>query len=191
MKRFTKMVFLTAVSVALVSGCATNPTGKAGDTAASLPDWVMNPTVENGIAVTDCVRDSGNFSLDRAQATANARAGLAKEIEVRVQAMDETYMRSTSTGEQATAGSTFESVSRQVANQHIVGSRPVKVDYVNINDRRNLCVMVALTPAATKDLFDTIIKQSQRSLNPTSEEVLYEEFRAAKAQQRLMDATSR
>lgn len=191
MKRFTKMVCLTAVSVALVSGCATHPTGKAGDTAASLPDWVMNPTVENGIAVTDCVRDSGNFSLDRAQATANARAGLAKEIEVRVQAMDETYMRNTSTGEQATAGSTFESVSRQVANQHIVGSRPVKVDYVNINDRRNLCVMVALTPAATKDLFDAIIKQSQRSLSPTSEEVLYEEFRAAKAQQRLMDATSR
>lgn len=64
------------------------------------------------------------------------------------------------------------------------------VDYVDINGQRNLCVLVALNPNATKDLFDSIIQQSRRSLKPTSEEALYEEFRASKAQQELLEATS-
>lgn len=191
MKRFIKVACLAAFSAALASGCASNPGKQADAGSGSLPDWVMNPAVEDGIAATECVRDTGNFSLDRAEATAKARASLVKEIEIRVQAMDKTYMRSTTSGTDTESGGTFESVSRQVADQHMTGSRPLKVDYVNINDRRNLCVLVALNPAVTKDLFDAIIKQSKRSLSPTSEAALYEEFRASKAQQELMDATSR
>ena len=37
----------------------------------------MSPSIEGGIAATDCVTSSGNFSIDRNQATANARAALS------------------------------------------------------------------------------------------------------------------
>lgn len=191
MKRYSKIVLTAMVAAAVASGCASTPKPSQADKASSLPDWVMNPSVEGGIASAECVRDTSNFSLDRAEATAKARASLVKEIDVRVQAMDKTYMRSVSAGDETDTGGTFESVSRQVADQHMSGSRPLKVDYVDINGKRNLCVLVALNPNATKDLFDSIIKQSKRSLKPSSEEALYEEFRASKAQQELLDATSR
>lgn len=189
MKRFTTLFCLSAVSIALLSGCASTPVDKANSSSGSLPDWVMAPMVDGGIASTSCVRDTGNFSLDRAQATANARASLTKEIGVKVQAMDKEYMRNSTGGGQSEQGGTFESVSRQVANEFIVGSRPAKVDYVNINDQRNLCVMVAMQPEATKGLFESIMRQSKRKLSPQNEEILLEEFRAAKAQNELIEAT--
>ena len=185
MKRFSSLFCLTALTAAVLTGCGTKP----AETSASLPDWVMAPMVDGGIASTSCVRDTGNFSLDRAQATASARASLTKEIGIKVQAMDKEYQRSSTGGGQDETGSTFESVSRQVANEYIVGSRPAKVDFVNINGQRNLCVMVAMQPEATKGLFDSIMRQSKRKLSPQNEEILYEEFRAAKAQQELIEAT--
>lgn len=185
MKRLSTLFCLSAVTVTLLSGCA----GKPAETTASLPDWIMTPMVVDGIASTSCVRDTGNFNLDRAQATASARASLTKEIGVRVQAMDKEYQRSSTGGGLSETGGTFESVSRQVANEYIVGSRPAKVEFVDINGQRNLCVMVAMQPEATKGLFDSIMRQSKRALSPHSEEILYEEFRAAKAQQELIEAT--
>lgn len=185
MQRFPTLFSLSIVTAALLSGCA----GKPAEAPASLPDWVMAPMVVGGIASTGCARDSGNFNLDRAQATASARASLTKEIGVKVQAMDKEFQRSSSGGGQAETGSTFESVSRQVANEYIVGSRPAKVEFIEINGQRNLCVMVAMQPEATKGLFEGILAQSQRKLSPQHEEILYEEFRAARAQQELIEAT--
>lgn len=186
MKRFSSLFCLTALTAAVLTGCGSKP---AEAPKSSLPDWVMSPVVEGGIASTSCVQSTGNFSLDRSQATANARASLTKEIGVKVQAMDKEYQRSSTGGGQTETGSTFESVSRQVANEYIVGSRASKVDFVDIDGKRNLCVMVTMQPEATKGLFDSIMKQSKRKLSPQNEEILYEEFRAAKAQNELIEAT--
>src|SRR5690625_465016 len=100
MKRYSKMILAAMTAAALASGCASTPKAPEAAQAAPLPDWVMNPTVEGGIASAECVRDTGNFSLDRAESTAKARASLVKEIDVRVQAMDKTYMRSVSAGDE-------------------------------------------------------------------------------------------
>lgn len=189
MKKISQIACLSAISIALLSGCA----GKSGDSTSSnsagLPDWVMAPEIEGGIAATSCVPDTNNLNLNRSQAMANARANLAKEIGVKVQAMDKEFQRSANVDGQIETGGTFESVSRQVANQYLTGSRPAKTDYVDLNGQRNLCVMVTLQPEATKKLFDQIIKQSSRAMSPAKEDVLYEEFRAAKAQNELIEAT--
>jgi hypothetical protein len=49
--------------------------------------------------------------------------------------------------------------------------------------------MVTMQPEATKALFENIMKQSKRKLSPQNEDILYEEFRAAKAQNELIEAT--
>ena len=79
-----KTMSVTALIVASLAGCASQP-----------PDWIMRPTAEGGFAATECVKDSGNLSLDRQVAVAKARAEVAKQVELRVAAMDKTYTRLT------------------------------------------------------------------------------------------------
>ncbi|HTO19864.1 MAG TPA: hypothetical protein VL129_12045 [Pseudomonas sp.] len=185
MKRFSSLFCLTALTAAVLTGCGSKPAAPT----SSLPDWVMSPVVEGGIAATDCVSSSGNFSIDRSQATANARAALTKEINLKVAAMDKTYGSRTDAAGKTQVGSSFESVSRQVAQQQISGSKAVKVDFVDMDGQRQLCVMVAIQPEATKALYDSIIQQSQRKLSAQDEDILYQEFRASKAQNELSEAT--
>lgn len=190
MKKTFQVACLSAICVAMLSGCAGNAP-KAPNNSAGLPDWVMAPEIEGGIAATSCTPDTKNLNLNRSQAMANARANLAKEIGIKVQAMDKEYQRSANVDGQIETGGTFESVSKQVADQYLNGTRAAKTDYVDINGQRNLCVMVVLQPDATKGLFEKILQQSNRKLSPAKEDVLYEEFRAAKAQDELSEATRR
>jgi len=168
---------------ALAAGCASSGGDKKAQ--SQLPSWVMNPVIEGGVAATECVKATGSMSLDKSEAIANARATLVKQINVKVEAMDKTYQRKVKSQGGTTTGSTFESVSKQVAQQHLKGSRATKVQYVDINGERNLCAMVTLDPNTTKDIFDAIVKESSQKVSPQDEEQLYEEFKAKKAQDEL------
>lgn len=174
-----KKVAVSVLFAAAIAGCASQP-----------PDWIMRPTVEGGIAATECVKDSGNLSLDRQIVVAKARAEIAKQIELRVAAMDKTYTRLAEEasegvqGEAATSGSSktlstaFESVSKQVAEQTLGGLTPTRVEYVELNDARNLCAMVAVDRSQARQVYDTIVQASGRQLAPATSEALYREFTA-------------
>jgi len=172
----------------MLAGCASS--GKHMEESSGLPGWVMNPTIEGGIAATECVPASSDLSLDKSEATAKARATLVKQINLKVKAMDKTYQRKVKSASGTTTGGTFESVSRQVADQYLSGSRATKINYVDINGKRNLCAMVTLDPKTTKGLFKELVAQSKKKLSPQDEEVLYEEFKAKQAQDELTKATS-
>jgi hypothetical protein len=172
---------VVAVAAAVLAGCG----GKAPKNKLGVPQWVLNPTVENGIAATDCVGWTGNMSIDRKQAIANARAAIAQQIQVKVQAMDKTYQSKTTADGETTTGSTFESVSKQITQQNLNGAMPRKVDLVKIDGKKNLCAMVAFSPKATEELFKDIVEASGKNLNPQSEKALYQEFKAHKAQEEM------
>ncbi|MFA9460356.1 hypothetical protein [Thiohalorhabdus methylotrophus] len=188
MKKQIVMGALVLGAGGLMAGCASS--GKSTEGTAGLPSWVMNPTIEGGIAATECVPASQDLSLDKAEATAKARATLVKQINLKVKAMDKTYQRKVKSQSGTTTGGTFESVSRQVADQYLSGSRATKVNYVDINGKRNLCAMVTMDPKTTESLFKELVAQSEKKLSPQDEEVLYEEFKAKKAQEALTAATS-
>jgi hypothetical protein len=164
----------------LLAGCASN----------QPPDWIMKPTVEGGWAATECVKDSGNLSLDRQIAVAKARAEIAKQIELRVAAMDKTYTRLSeeanqnvqdakpSTGESKQFQSAFESVSKQIAEQTLGGLTPSRVEYVELNEARNLCAMIAVDRTATRQVYDTVVQASGEKLSPAASEALYKDFSA-------------
>lgn len=169
-----------ALAIAL-TGCASNGVDKA----MNLPDWVANPTIEDGIASSTCVQSSGHFNIDRKQAIAEARQGLAQQIQTRVEAMDETYSNSTLTEDGTTAGGVFESVSRQVTNQNLSGAVPERVEMVNLGDTTQLCAMVAMRPDQTRALFDQLVEQSGAKLDAQDERVLFQQFKAEQARDRL------
>jgi hypothetical protein len=166
-----------------LSGCAAEK--KVEKPGIDLPMWVLNPTVEGGIASTECVIYSGDISLDKAEATALARADIAKQIDVKVKALYKTYQRKFKTKDGVSAGGVFESVSKQIAQQQLKGARAIKMDLIEIDGKKQWCVMVALDPALTERLFKSIVKESNVNLDPQDESVLYEEFKAYKAGQEL------
>jgi hypothetical protein len=186
-----KKLTLVAASSVLLAACAGNqpaPQAAAPAPAAKpkLPSWVMLPMVEDGFADTQCVSTVADMNILKNKAVALARAEIAKQINIQVKAMDKTYQNLTDTAKGSTAGGTFESVSKQVTQQRLAGSRPVKMDYVDFPDgTQKLCVMVAMSPAVTKALYKDLVSASGKQLSPKDDAVLYQEFKAYKAQQEL------
>lgn len=179
------------LSVAALAACASNPPRPAAQ-QPNIPDWVLTPVIENGIADTQCViaHPGFNMSILKTKTTALARAELAKQINVKVKAMDKSFQHLTETANGPSQGSPFESVFKQIANQTMSGSRVIKQNYVNLppDNKSNYCVMVGLSPEQSKAMFEQLVQQSNTTnLSPRNEAVLYERFLAEKAQKKLED----
>jgi hypothetical protein len=175
--------FIIMVSVvAVISGCASAPE----KSTTSLPEWVTAPNVEDGFTDTQCVESNAAMSTLKSKATALARAEIVKQIDIQVKAMDKTYAGLTEAEEGSSAGTTFESVSKQVASQNISGSRATRTEYVDFPDgTQQLCVQVILDPELTKDMYSNITGQSGRKLSAQDDAILWQQFMAHKAQQEM------
>ncbi|MEA3410230.1 MAG: hypothetical protein U9R74_01670 [Pseudomonadota bacterium] len=187
MKHSVHIAIAIAASV-IIAGCASTPKEEKKTTQiSSLPDWVSNPTIADGIASSECVPWSGDMSLDRAEAVAKARADLAKQIDIKVKAMDKTYGRKTKTAAGVSSGGVFETVSKQVTQRNLSATQVIKVDIVDVNKVDHLCAMVAFGSAASKKIFEDIVSSSSvaQQISPQDESVLWEEFKAHKSQQEL------
>ncbi len=183
MNKLTKLSTVIAISAALAA-CGSTPE-TPDELNANIPEWVLNPIVEDGIAAAACVSSSGSMTTDRAQATALSRVDLAQQIGTKVQALDKTYQERIDVGGQAQVGSTFTSVSKQLTEQSLTGARVIKTSYANFDGKNQLCVMTALGSSSTKELFANILKDSERPVTMDQEKVLYQEFKAYKAQEEL------
>ncbi len=177
---------LTILSGSVLLGCTSQPDIQQASLSQTenIPDWVLNPIKENGIAASDCVTYGGNISIDRKLAIANARANIAQQISSRVTAMDKTYARRVDSQEVQNIGQSFESVSKQISNEELRGAQAVKVDIVHIDGKKHLCALVELRNT-TRDIFEHIVKSSEKKLSAMDDSVLYEEFKSYKAQEAL------
>lgn len=182
MKNLVKLT-TTLTLTAVIAACSSTPNSE--DLNSDIPDWVMNPVVEGSFSAAACVPSSGHMSIDRANATALSRVDLAQQINTKVQALDKTYQERINVDQGTQVGSTFSSVSKQLADQSLVGSRVIKTAYANFDSKNQLCVLTSLGAQETKKLFDNLLKESERSVTPDQERVLYQEFKAYKAQQEL------
>ncbi|MAY35955.1 MAG: hypothetical protein CMN84_07635 [Spongiibacteraceae bacterium] len=183
-----------AASILLVacSGSPEKPEQQASNVPYdNRPDWVKLPIVEDGLASTQCVAKKGSSSIMQAKATALARAEIARQIEVKATALDKTYQRLTEASVGDSFGSSFESVSKTVANQNLSGTRAVKAEYVlGIDGQPEYCVMVTMSPSLTKNLFNDLLKEANANVNAQNEAILYEEFKAFKAHNELDELTA-
>lgn len=182
---------LSALSLAVIlSACSSsdkkeNQMAEPEETKRDYPAWIDQPMVDDGIAESACVSSSGNMTLDKKRSIANARTMIAQSIETRIKAMDKTYQRVTESEEAMTSGSTFESVSKQITEQSLQGTKVLEGGYFKINDKNQYCVMVGYGQQQTKAIFDSAMAAAKVQMSPNSERAMYEEFRAYKAQQEL------
>lgn len=173
---FKVPVFLVITCFVLLSGCQSTEKSIAEDINIKIPQWVLNPTVESGLASSSCVTASNSFSIDRSQAAAQARAELASQIETRVSSLQEEYNTKISSLGNTNIESTINITTVQLTDQYLRGSKVVKVDYAQMDKVNNLCVMVTLSENKTKDLFSQLLKQAPIKLDPENETLLYLHF---------------
>lgn len=187
----TASVLLAVFLAACASNEVQQPETSDSGTFDTRPDWVKLPTVEDGLASTQCVAKKGSTSIMQGKAVALARAEIARQIEVKATALDKTYSRLTEASSGDSFGETFESVSKTVANQNLSGTRPVKAEYIQgIDGKPEYCVMVTMSPALTKNLFQDLLKEANAQVSAQDEAILYEEFKAYKAHQELDQLTA-
>lgn len=139
----------------------------------NMPDWVINPVLDDGIASAVCVPSTGNLTTDRAKAAAMGRADLAQQIDIKVKALDKTYQEKIS---DVSPGATFSSVSKQLTNSAVSGARVVKSTYAEFDGKKQLCVLSALESGETRALFQQLLSSSGQSLSSAQQQSLYEEF---------------
>ena len=181
---FKKIHLLSLPALLLLTACSNNnPTQETA--IGEIPSWILNPQTEDGIAVSECVLWSGNMSIDKQQAMANARASLAQRIDTRVSAMDKAYSDKVDVATGIESGVTFSSVSKQVTEQNLSGTSALKTDIVKIAEKDNLCVLVAIGQASTKTIFEELVSASKLPLNAEQKDALYQEFKAQDAEQQL------
>lgn len=177
-------LLLSFCATLVLSACSSTDIQPQSDLPV-IPDWVGAPTIKDGIAASACVLSDSGFTILKKKATALARADLAQTIETNVKAMDTTFSRRTNTSGATSSGSDFESVSKQIANQTLSGSQVTRTEYVELEDGKNLCVMVGLSPELASQIFDNIIKKSGQNVSPQDEAILYERFLAQKAMEKM------
>lgn len=183
MKMNHKHIILGVVLSSLLGACSS--VNEEVSERSNLPTWILNPSIEDGLAATDCVIYSGNLSVDRKMATANSRVTLAQQIALNVDSLDRTYLNRVDATQDSTTGATFSSVSKQITRQTLYGSRVVKADIVEIKDVEHFCVLTNITPKLTDELFSNIVKSSKRRLSDDDDKFLRQEFKSFKAQQSL------
>ncbi|WP_286695141.1 hypothetical protein [Spongiibacter sp. UBA1325] len=179
----------------LMTACAS--TEQAADTqqsqqgAGGLPQWVMNPYIDDGFASAQCVPYSSNMSIDRQLAVANARTDLAQQLETKVAVLDKVFRERTDVSSGVSSGSTFSSVAKQLTQQTLIGTRAERVEFVEIDGKKNLCVLVTMGRDKTLALFDNLLAASERQVQPDTREVLLQQFKGAQAQQELNEEMAR
>jgi len=181
-----QLKMLSLSSLVFLAACSATPVPVVETTSVgAIPSWILNPQVDDGIAVSECVLFSGNMSIDKQQALANARTSLAQRIETRVSAMDKSYRDKVEVASGVESGSTFSSVSKQVTQQTLVGTNPIKTDIVQIAGKDNLCVLMAIGQQSTKAFFEQLVDAAKRPMNATQKDLLYAEFKAQRAEEQL------
>jgi len=180
-----KKYLMVASALLLVGGCSSTqePQSTPLSENDSIPSWVLMPTHETGLASSSCVLWSGNMAASRAQAITNARADLATQINTKAMVMDKLVNQQTQEDETSATSSSFAQVSKQIAEQSLVGALPKEVAFARIDDKKQLCVLVVMEN--TKPLFDKLLQQSGKKINPNDEAVLYSEFKNQKAMEEL------
>ena len=74
-------------------------------------------------------------------------------MEVRVSALDKTYIERTDAAGKTVTGSSFSSVSKQLSGSKFTkGSRLSKISNTSIDGVKNLCGMVTIDPKRTEEI---------------------------------------
>jgi len=177
---------LISAGLLTLAACGTVP----HETGAldGLPKWVTSPEVEGGIAESACVSFSGTMNVDRSEAIHLASEQLAAQLERKTAFLAKSFQSKTKTTEGLNVGTNFTQTGQQLVEQNLSGVKAQEMGVFKVAGTDQLCVMVAIESGKTKTIYQTLKTASKAQLNAKDDGVIYEQFRAYKADQELQKA---
>jgi hypothetical protein len=142
-----------------------------------VPEWICNESIEGAEYAAVGMGTSGNGSMKKQQAIARARAALAGQIETKVKAKVEDFMRATGNGDQETIDAVTTSVTKQTAKVDLKGSRKVKE--WEMKKSHNVYVLVAVDPSASKEINNQAKDTVKTSFK--NDQALWQQFQSKNA----------
>lgn len=148
--------------------------------AAAAPGWVCDQPVEgvavSAVGVAEKTAAGVNFQKD--MASASARTELARNMKVHVQNMVKQYVEATGTGSSEAVDKVNSSVTKQITEQTLVGSRIYR-SIVNPNTGA-MYVLLGMDEATTQKATENAVKSSM-----ANDAALWQQFKAAKSQEEM------
>ena len=148
--------------------------------AQDWPAWALNPP-SGELAAGECIKASGAMGIDRQQATARARLALAQQIDIKVEAMDQTYESRVKDGKVERLVSSFTSASKQIVSLSLQGARVTRTEVVKARGGDLLCVLVSLEPKAAEKLPGDVIRSAGIKPDDETEGMLLARFKQVAA----------
>lgn len=182
MRKVYSLFTVLAVAVLVMGGCETAPDKveppEMKDEFANAPKWVLMPEMEGGLSSVGSAKMSkAGIQFTRTSALANARDELARQMNLKVKNLVKNFTQTTGIGDDETVEKVSSSVSKQVANQVIAGS---KQKDMWISPSNELFVLVVLDPSAAAEAVKQSIETSYKN-----EQALWQQFQAKKAHEEL------
>lgn len=115
-----KKILLLLITLVLIGACS-----KVDYTETKkYPDWVTSPTYENGLAGVGSAKITElGFDFARKEAMANARADLARQVGIKINATFKSYVAKSGINENAAVDKVVEEIYKDVVSEDIIGSR--------------------------------------------------------------------
>lgn len=146
---------------------------------AEAPGWICDEPVE-GVEVSSVgsadKSAAGNDFMKQMAAT-SARVQLAQRMKVQVQNMIKQYVETTGAADQETVDKALTSVTKQITNETLVGTKIFKT---RTSPNGNLYVLLGMDPAGVETMAKQAIKTSMGN-----EKALWQQFKAQKGQDEM------
>jgi len=152
---------------------------------ASAPGWVCDqpvPGVEVS-AVGSTEKSGAGHDHMKSMAATSARVQLAQNMQVEVRNMIKQYSETTGSADTETVDRVMTSVTKQITNQTLVGSKIYKT---RTSPKGNLYVLVGMDAASVKLASENALKTSMKN-----EAALWQQFKSKKGQDELASEISK
>lgn len=166
------ILLLTVVSVALLAiGCGSSPK------TVDMSEWETLPNDPNFFYAVN-TQTSQDMQLAINKATADARAEIARQVEVKVNGLQKRFMEETGTGDNAQLLAMFTEATKTVVSVALTGSRVAKQRTAKEGNGWRAYVLVEYPIGAASQA----LQQQLRN-----REEMYTRFRASQAYKELDD----
>ncbi len=174
------------LSLFIIGGCSSNDTGSTDEArvydvpdcvfpdlpSQPAPEWICDESIDtvSVAAVGSYEKSAAGLNFMEQQAATAARVKLAQQIQVEVQNMIKQYTETTGAGDAETVDRVNTSVTRQITDQRLAGTRIVKK---TANTNGTLYVLVGVD----EDQLRILAKQSILT-SMDNDQALWQQFRA-------------
>lgn len=145
----------------ILSACSTN---NLYQKVLNVPDWIMSPTVTDGVAASKCVPWAGDYTANKTSA-----GKLAKQ-----QTIDVVTLRLRSLGAEWLKQIDFNTV-----EEHVSQGRVIRVDFADLDGTEQLCTMWYVNDIKLKQLLVAIAANNETVLDESRLESLLQKIKSS------------